>query len=127
MEWIVESVSSGREITLFDDALFTPITTWHLGDELEWIIKNDTAGIIQIVGKELVSKYDFSKKICEGLGMDTTLIQQGSIDDVDFRAKRSKDQTLDSRYYQRLSGRTLPAMDETVGLIVQHFKKFNYA
>ena len=124
VEWIVQSVSSGREITLFDDVLFTPITTWHLGEELEWIVENDAAGIIHIAGKDIVSKYDFGRKICKGLGLDTSLIHKGSIDNVTFRAKRSKNQTMNSSHYQRLSGRTLPTMDDTVGLIVLHFKEF---
>ncbi len=127
VEWIIKSVKDGKEITLFDDALFTPITICHLADELEWIMGNDITGIIHISGIEPVSKYDFGKKVCEGLDLDTSLIHQGSIDDVNFQAKRSKDQTMDSCYYRRLSDRDLPSTAETVELIVQHFKKFDYA
>ncbi len=127
VEWIVQSVSSCKEITLFDDALFTPITTWHLGDELEWIMENDASGIIHIVGKEPVSKYDFGRKICERLSLDTSLIHRGSIDAMMFKAKRSKDQTLDSSYYQQISNHALTSTDETVEMIYQHFKGFIYA
>lgn len=124
VEWIVQSVSSGKEITLFDDALFTPITIWHLGDELEWIMENDVAGIIHIVGKEPISKYDFGRKICERLSLDTSLIRRGSIDAMAFKAKRSKDQTMDSSYYQQISNRALTSIDETVEMICRHFKGF---
>ena len=127
VEWFVNSVKDGKEITLFDDVLFTPITIWHLADELEWIIGNDISGIIHIAGMKSVSKYDFGYRICKELGLDTSLIHSGSIDDVDFLAKRSKDQTLDSSYYQCLSSRPLPSTDETVDMIVQHFKEFTYA
>jgi dTDP-4-dehydrorhamnose reductase len=127
VEWIIHSVKNGKEITLFDDALFTPMTIWHLADELEWIMENDAAGIIHIAGKEPVSKYDFGRKICDGLGLDSSLILCGSIDNVTFKAKRSKDQTMDSSYYQELTGRTLPTTTESVDLIIQNFEEPTYA
>ena len=122
VEWIVNSIKDGKEITLFDDALFTPITTWHLANELEWIMENNISGIIHVVGKEPISKYDFGRKICEGLGLNTKLIKKGSIDDVNFNAKRSKDQTLNSDYYQQTFNRILPNMDQTIRSIIYKFK-----
>ena len=127
VEWIVNSVKSGKEITLFDDALFTPITIWHLTNEMEWIISSDISGIVHVAGSEPISKYDFGKKICEGLELDTNLIKKGSIDNAKFNAKRSNDQTLDSGFYNSISNRTLPSLDETVDIIVKHFKESTYA
>ena len=127
VEWIVNSVKNGKEITLFDDALFTPITTWHLANELEWIMENDASGIIHIAGEEPISKYDFGRKICEGLGLDTSLINKGSIDAVNFNAKRSKDQTMDSGFYHSLSSRVLPSISATVDIIIEHFQESAYA
>lgn len=127
VEWIVYSVKNGKEITLFDDAIFTPITIWHLANNLGYVIENNISGIMHIAGKEMVTKYDFGKKICEGLGLDTGLIHKGSIDDVDFPAKRSKDQSMDSGHYNRLTDQTLPSIAETVEIIVQRFKEYAYA
>jgi len=126
VEWIISSVNDGNVITLFDDTLFTPITIWHLADELEWIINNEISGVVHVVGSESISKYQFGIRICELLGLDTNLIQKGSINDVNFQAKRSKDQTMDSEHYQRYHRRSLPSIDETVDIIVQHFKEFTY-
>jgi dTDP-4-dehydrorhamnose reductase len=127
VEWIVNSVKNGKEITLFDDALFTPITIWHLANEMEWIISSDISGIVHVAGSEAISKYDFGKKICEGLELDTNLIKKGSMDNAKFNAKRSNDQTLDSGFYNSISNRTLPSSDETVDIIVKHFQESPYA
>ncbi len=127
VEWIVNTVQEGKEIILFDDVLFTPITTWHLANEMEWIMKNNISGIIHVAGCEPISKYDFGKKICEGLELDTKLIRKGSMDNVKFNAKRSNDQTLDSGFYNSISNRTLPSADETVDIIVKHFQESAYA
>jgi len=127
LEWIVESVNSGNEITLFHDAIFNPITIWHFADELEWIIRNEISEIVHVAGIEPISKYEFGVKICNQLGLDTSIIRKGSIEDIDFKAKRNKDQTLDSTYYQRLSGRILPSADNTIASIVKYFKEYAYA
>ena len=127
VEWIVNSVKSGKEITLFDDALFTPITTWHLANEIEWIMRSNISDIVHVAGGEPISKYDFGKKICKRLKLDTKLIRKESIDNVKFNAKRSKDQTMDSSYYYSISNRSLPSTDETVNIIVEYFQESAYA
>jgi len=127
VEWIVNSVKNGKEIILFEDVLFTPITTWHLANEMEWVMRSNISGIVHVAGGEPISKYDFGKKICEGLELDTKLIRKGSMDNVKFNAKRSNDQTMDSGFYHSLSSRFLPSADETVDIIVEHFQESAYA
>jgi len=127
VEWIINSVKNKKEITLFEDALFSPITVWHLANELRWIIGNDVHGVFHISGDGIISKYEFGYRICKGLGLDTSLIRKGSIDDVNFDAKRAKDQTLDCSYYSKISGRPLPNMDETLDTIIQQYKRGAYA
>jgi dTDP-4-dehydrorhamnose reductase len=126
LEWIVNSIKANKEITLFDDAIFCPISIWCLADQLEWILLNNARGIIHIAGIEPISKYEFGRKLCEKLGLDTSLIRRGSIDNVSFKAKRSKDQTMSSKLYQQLSGRKLPSLDVTLEVLVNHFKEFSY-
>jgi dTDP-4-dehydrorhamnose reductase len=124
VEWIVTSVKNGKEITLFDDVLFTPISTWHFKSELEWIMANDISGIVHVVGGEAISKYDFGRKICLGLGLGTSLIHKGSIYNTNFNAKRSIDQTMDSGYFRSISNRTSHSMRDTVDIIAKHFQEF---
>lgn len=127
VEWIVNSIKNGKEIILFEDVLFTPITTWHLANEIDCIMRSNISGIVHVAGGEPISKYDFGKKICEGLELDTKLIRKGSMDNVKFNAKRSNDQTMDSGFYHSLSSRFLPSADETVDIIVEHFQESAYA
>ena len=74
-----------------------------------------------------MSKYDFGKKICKGLELDTKLIRKGSMDNIKFNAKRSNDQTMDSGFYNSISNHSLPSADETVDIIVEHFEESAYA
>ncbi len=126
LEWIIHSLKNEKEISLFNDALFTPITIWHLADEIEWIINKDIKGIFHISGVQPISKYDFGKRICEALKLETDLIKSGNMDDFKFKARRSKDQTLSSSFYSSTYNRTLPTINETIDSIVKHFQENSY-
>ena len=121
-EWIVQSLQNGSEITLFEDALFSPIAIWDLATELEYLIDSGLKGILHTSGSEGISKHGFGKKLCEGLSLDTSLIKKGSIQNMNFKAKRSSDQTLSSDLYQNQSGRQLPTADQTVSSILKAFQ-----
>ena len=126
VEWIINSLKNRQEISLFDDALFTPITIWHLANEIEWIINNDIKGILHVSGVQPISKYDFGKRICEALKLETDLIKIGNMNDFKFKARRSKDQTLNSSFYSSTYNRTLPTTNETINSIVKHFQEHIY-
>jgi len=125
VEWLVNSAKHKKEITLFDDVFFTPITIWDLMEELEWVLENNVFGTIHIAGKRLISKFEFGKQIYERLGFNASLIHKGSVDNVCFQAKRSKDMSIDSSYYHKLSKHSLPSIDKTVRLLADKFKESN--
>ncbi|GAH52935.1 unnamed protein product, partial [marine sediment metagenome] len=91
VEWIINSIKRGNHITLFNDVFFTPISIWHLADELEWIINNDVPKILHVSGSEITTKYEFAYRLCKKMGLDTLLTKSGNIGDVKFKAKRAKD------------------------------------
>ena len=121
VEWVISSIKHKKEIVLFEDVLFTPITIWHLAEELEWILENNVLGTIHIAGQQSISKFEFGKRVCEELDLDTSLIRRGNLHSIKFKAKRSKDQTIDSSYYQNLSKHKMPSIDKTVKILAEKF------
>jgi len=121
VEWVISSIKHKKEIVLFEDVLFTPITIWHLAEELEWILENNVSGTIHIAGQQPISKFEFGKQVCEKLDLDTSLIRRGNLQSIKFQAKRSKDQTIDSSYYQNLSKHKMPSIDKTVKILAEKF------
>jgi len=121
-EWIVNSIKSSKKITLYGDTIFTPISIWHLAEELEWIIKNKVPKILHIAGREITSKYDFGYNFCKELNLDLSLIVEGKLNKKKEKIKRSRDQTLDVSFYQSISKHRLPDLRETVKILVKNFK-----
>lgn len=124
VEWIINSVKKNEPISLFDDVLFTPISIWQLADELSWVIKNDISGAIHIAGKNPISKLDFGILLAKKLNESTASISAASVDGFNFKAVRSKDQTLDSALYESISNRSVPSPDEVCEQLAQHYRTY---
>lgn len=121
VEWIINSIRRGDLITLFNDVFFTPISIWHLVDELEWVMNNAVPMILHVSGSESTTKYEFGYRLCKKMGLNTSLIKIGSINDIKFKAKRAKDQTLDSSLYISLSKRKLPNFENNIKILIKYF------
>lgn len=122
-EWIVSALRAKTKITLFVDVLFTPISIWHFAEALEWVIKNDCPRKMHIAGSEIANKYGFGIKLAQALGLDTAMINKGSIVEFPSRAKRSTDQTLSTSLFSQLSGYRLPSIQDTIEILVSHFRR----
>jgi len=121
VEWIINTIKRGNQITLFNDVFFTPISIWHLANELEWIINNDVPKILHVSGAEITTKYEFGYRLCKEMGLDNSLIKIGSINNAKFKAKRAKDQTLDSSLYISLSKHKLPNFEDNIKILIKYF------
>ncbi len=119
VEWLVRAVERREPITLFDDGLFNPIAAPALADELETLLADDRRGIWHVTGREAVSKHAFGVRLCERLGLDTSVVREGRMADVRLVARRSADQRLAVAKYQRDFGRSLPTTAETIDTLVQ--------
>jgi dTDP-4-dehydrorhamnose reductase len=118
IEWIVRTLSRGESITLFEDAVFTPIAATQLADELEHLATTRSRGVWHVTGREATSKHDFGMALATRLGLDTGLIKRGRLDSVRFVAPRSADQRLDVASYEQHFGRRLPSIAETIEALV---------
>jgi dTDP-4-dehydrorhamnose reductase len=121
-EWVVEASKSQAPVNLYTDVSFTPISIWHLADELEWSINNNLNGVFHIAGTDIISRRDLARAFCAALDVPTLNSREGKMVTSEFRAPRAKDQCLDSSAYERRSARKLPRIEETVDLLASFFR-----
>lgn len=122
IDWVVESARNNKPINLFEDVIFSPITTWHLGEEIRWLLGSSLEGLINIAGRETISKFQIAKNICEGLCLPTEFLSPSKLEESNLFAKRSKDQTLDVTLYENISGRKLPDINKTLECLIKKFR-----
>ena len=115
-EWIVNSAKKEERIGLFEDVLFTPIACSSLAHKLSIILDQNLFfnEKVHIGASEAFSKYDFGIALLEELDLSTSLVDRGRITSFANRAKRATDQSLDSSYFEEITGTKLPGLKETV-------------
>lgn len=119
-EWMVESAKNDREIQLFDDVLFTPISTWDLATAIEHLLASTTGERVwHIAGSEICSKYAFGVALLKALKLPLTSVARGQITNFKDRVKRSTDQSLSSDKYQGVFKRKLPDISSTIATLTK--------
>lgn len=96
-DWIIKSLTDGKNIVAFDDVYFTPILIDDLISSVTSLIEINASGIINIVGNERISKYKFAIALAEVFDLDKNLIEKGSVKDIDSNAERPKDMSLSNQ------------------------------
>jgi dTDP-4-dehydrorhamnose reductase len=124
VEWIINSSNASKNINLFDDVIFNPISIWDLGKEINYLVslKNLPNEILHISGTEISTKYEFGQALLKTLNLNTNNIERGLISSFKDRAKRCNDQTLDCNYYQNKFNRQLPSLYNTLEVIKYHYE-----
>ncbi len=123
VEWILNSAKERKQINLFDDVLFNPISIWELTEELSYLISNNliSSEVIHVAGNQICTKYEFGKLLLEELKLPFEKVERGSINSFNNRVKRAADQSLDCTYYENKYNRKLPSLIETVTSIKNHY------
>jgi dTDP-4-dehydrorhamnose reductase len=114
-EWILHDLLEKKQLTMFTDVFFTPIFVNDLIEVMVELIKNDARGLYHIGGDERCSKYHFGMKLAEIFNLDQHYIQPISVDQFNFKAKRSKDMSLSTKKLSdMLNNRLLPTIEEGI-------------
>ena len=77
---------------------------------------------MHISSKDSVSKFDFGIKLCRALNLNEKLIRSANLADLNSIVKRSRNQTLDSSFYEKLFKIELPKIDEVVNLLAKNYR-----
>jgi dTDP-4-dehydrorhamnose reductase len=123
VEWIINMAKENRELGLFADVQFSPISIWDLVNEIAFLIDTDNINseTLHIAG-ELSTKYKFGRKLLKTLCLPTNKLYKNLISSYEDRAKRSNDQSLDSSFYQKKYNRNSVSLDQTINKIKEYYE-----
>ena len=96
---------------MFDNVYFTPILADVLVKSAHDLAKSDECGIVNLVGDERISKYDFALRLARVFGLPVELIQRGKLSRTTLVAQRPLDMSLDNTKASRRLGRELGFLD----------------
>ena len=64
--------------------------------------------------KDKISKYDFAKKLCNILKLNSLNLKKSKVSNITLYAKRNRNQVLDCNLYQKTFKRKLPSVALTI-------------
>jgi len=115
--WIKNSLELKKQITGFDDVLFSPVEIGNLSEIIEEFVMNDFIGTVHVSSNDAVTKYDFAIKIAKCFGYNTSLIKKKSINSFNFIAKRPKNTSLNNNYAFKIIKTRILSIDDALNKI----------
>ena len=74
-DWIINSLSDQKNITLYDNVFFTPLYAGEVVSLAHQLIDKQLRGVFNIASSDKISKSDFGFKIAEVFNLDKKLIR----------------------------------------------------
>jgi len=92
VSWVIKNLKEEKEIRIVTDQYTTPTWVKDLAQALVFLINKDyfKNEIVHVVGKDIMSRYDFTVKIAEKFELDKKLIIPITSDELENAAARPK-------------------------------------
>jgi len=92
--WLIEELKLNKKVKIATDQFTSPTLIDDLAEMILKLIEKDENGIFHAAGSERISRYEFATKIAEIFNLNQNLIQPVKMCDLEWKAKRPKDSSL---------------------------------
>ena len=104
---IIAKLQKGEKIVGFNDVIFNPLEIQNLSQLICDITESNFNGLLHLSSDKIITKYEFCYLLALELGFNTKLIEKGSIDSIDFVARRPKNTSLDNTKSKSITHSTI--------------------
>lgn len=112
LQSVVKNLKEGKEINLFVDEFRTPVSARAASQGLVLAIEKRVHGVLNLGGKERISRYEFGLLVADILQLSTENIKPGKQSDIEMTAPRAPDVSMDSSKAFALGYQPLPLRKE---------------
>ena len=131
-DFIIKSIRAGEKVHLFSDVFYNPILIDDLADIIDSLFETSFSGVLNAVGDERVSKFEFGKMVARKFNLDESLLIPVLITDQKDMVKRPMDMSLSNRKLKEVLGNKSYSIESSLKkLYAQEFegrdKKVNNA
>lgn len=114
VERVIENISSGKEMKIVYDVFSAPTYTYDLARKICEIAESGFLGTIHIMQNGVISWFDFSKKICEFLNLDSSFIKPVSYEELNPPARRPKFSALKNSKLEKMGKNDMMSIEDAL-------------
>jgi dTDP-4-dehydrorhamnose reductase len=110
-EWILGRLEQGEDVPGFSDVFFTPMLVNDLVPVLFAMLQEDLTGLYHVTGSEKISKFEFALRVAAAFGFDPARVKPCRVKDMNLRAVRPLDISLNTEKIRTALGLAMPDVD----------------
>jgi dTDP-4-dehydrorhamnose reductase len=99
-------------VPLFTDQWVTPTRAGEAAETILDLVEADASGLFHVASSSCVTPYEFGAMFAETLDYNSSLLDEGSINDVDRVAKRPRNICLGTKKVESLLNRSVPTLSQ---------------
>lgn len=111
-DYIYYALSNGRSVQLFTDVFYTPVIATYLANAAHELLEKGVSGIVNVVGSERLTKYEFGIKLAEVFNLNQDLIIPAKIAECSNLISRPHDMSLSNAKYVSIMNSLPPSLHE---------------
>jgi len=92
--WVLHRLESNEHIKVVNDQLASPTLNLNLAEMILELATKRHEGVLHLAGAARIDRYSFAKQIAETFDLDPSLIEPVKSDQIDWKAKRPADSSL---------------------------------
>ena len=123
VEWALSNLLNGRAINGFTDIMFNAIYTKYLADVIRQLLETDHCGLLNVASRNSMSKYEFLVALAKAFGVDSSLVNIATSEQIAFKVRRPKKTTLNVDRLQLLIGH-VPLIEEGINALRDDYKSY---
>ena len=93
--WLIENLRRGEHIRVLRDQHVSPTLNLSFAEMILEALERKQTGIFHMAGASRVSRYDFAVALADAFGLDSSLVEPVTMDEMKWVAKRPRDSSLD--------------------------------
>jgi dTDP-4-dehydrorhamnose reductase len=121
--WVKENLESKKEISVLTDQFTSPTYVPNLSKMLIEIATRHLVGIYHTSGDTKISRYDFAEMVAEKLDLDKKFLQSASMSDMNWKAQRPNDSSLDVSYTSTILDEKPQKIEQSLNLFLSELQK----
>jgi dTDP-4-dehydrorhamnose reductase len=121
-DWVYVNLKNARNIQVFDDVYFSPLSISTISHLMPLIIKKKASGIFNLGSNDGMTKADFDFLFAEKLFLPTESMKRiNSSEFTSLKATRPKDMRMNCRKFEETFGIVLPELKHEIDKVVKEY------